>query len=348
MTTASIATAVGKTIKDRGFEPSVVLAIFGTDDPSVIARAVDDFVRLHLHSDVAHCLWYESSQGAVFGLLLQDEKQVVIKAHQPDRSAAFLAAVHDVQRHLSRQGFPCPAPLLGPRPLGRSFAVIDELIDEGSFVDAHDPAVRREMARTLASLVGMTRGFVSTLDLPRSPWVHLPPGSLWREPHHRIFDFEATAAGAEWIDALAAEALERLTPAAGELVVGHTDWSVKDFRFRHGKVTAIYDWDSLAVDGEAVIVGQAATHFTMTWRMPVRVAPSAEEVAAFVDDYEVARGSMFSSAERIALAGAGTYAMAYTARCEHALDPSATDYPPGSARDFLARGGTIRLPNGGD
>jgi hypothetical protein len=151
-----------------------------------------------------------------------------------------------------------------------------------------------------------------------------------------MFNFEATAAGAEWIDAIATEALARLSTPVGELVVGHTDWSVKDFRFRDNKISAIYDWDSLAVDREPVIVGQAATHFTMTWRTPVRVTPDAVEVAAFVTDYEEARGSVFSAAERAALDAAGAYSMAYTARCEHALDPGAVKYPPGSAREFLA------------
>jgi hypothetical protein len=204
------------------------------------------------------------------------------------------------------------------------------------------------MAHALAALMRMAQPFVASHDLPRSPWLHLPAGSLWRPPHHPRFDFEATAAGAEWIDAIASNALARLSTPVGELVVGHTDWSVKDFRFLDGKITTIYDWDSLAVDREPLIVGQAATHFTMTWRMPVRVAPDAGEVAAFISDYEEARGSLFSAEERAAVAAAGAYSMAYTARCEHALDPNAVDYPAGSAREFLATEGTIRLPIGGD
>jgi hypothetical protein len=336
MTTASVAAAVSKAIVERGLESPVELAIFATDEPPAVAQVVEDFARRHLRSPVEECLFYVSHQGAVVGLQLQDGRQIVIKAHQPGRSAAFLAVVHDVQRHLWRQGFPCPAPIRGPEPLGRGFAVVDELIDAGDFVDAHDPAVRREMAHALAALVGMTRHFVAMPDLPRTPWLHLPPGSLWRPPHHHMFNFEATAAGADWIDAIATEALARLSTPVGELVVAHTDWSVKDFRFVDGKITAIYDWDSLAVDREPVIVGQAATHFTMTWRLPVRVAPDAVEVAAFVTDYEEARGSVFSAAERAAIDAAGAYSMAYTARCEHALDPHAAEFPAGSAREFLA------------
>ena len=150
-----------------------------------------------------------------------------------------------------------------------------------------------------------------------------------------MFDFDATRSGAEWIDDTAAAALRELRSSAGETVVAHSDWSVKDFRFRDGRITAIYDWDSLVVDREPTIVGQAATHFTMTWRMPVRVAPTPAETAAFLSDYEEARGRHFSAAERNAIDAAATYAVGYTARCEHALDPAASEYPPGSARELL-------------
>jgi hypothetical protein len=334
--TGSVAAAISQTITDRGSESSMEVVLFGTDDPDVIARELNDLASLHLRSAVERCLFYECSQGAVLGLELEDGRRVAVKAHQPDRSAAFLVAVQDVQRHLWGRGFPCPAPILGPTPLGTGLAVADEFLDAGTFMDAHDPAVRKEMANALAALVRMAQPFVSSHDLPHSPWLDLPAGSLWRPPHHPRFDFDATTAGAEWIDAIAAEALTQVATPVGELVVGHTDWSVKDFRFLDGKISAIYDWDSLAVDREPLIVGRAATHFTMTWRLSVRVAPAPGEVAAFVTDYEEARGSLFSAAERAAVDAAGAYSMAYTARCEHALDPHAAEYPVGSARGFLA------------
>jgi Phosphotransferase enzyme family len=289
-----------------------------------------------LHTPVERCLFYTSSQGAVFGLELEDQRRLVLKAHQPDRSAPFLSAVHEVQRHLAENGFPCPTPILGPRPLGGGLAVTDELLTKGDHVDAHVPAVRREMARALSWLVRLAKRFTSSQDLPRASLMHLRPGSLWRSPHHRIFDFEATRGGAEWIDSIAATALRELMSSLGEVVVGHTDWSVKDFRFSDGRITAIYDWDSLAVEKEPIIVGQAATHFPTTWHLPVPVAPTADEVSAFVADYEEARGRALSVAERNAIAAAGRYSMAYTARCEHALDPTAKDYAAGSARGFLA------------
>jgi Ser/Thr protein kinase RdoA (MazF antagonist) len=333
----SVATAIREAIGDNGFEAAVELGIFGSDDPLIMAAAVVGFCESELRAAPQRCLFYTSSQGAVFGLELEDKRHVVIKVHQPGRSADFLAAIHMVQRYLRRERFPCPAPIVGPLPLSGGLALVDELLEDGEFADAHDPLVRGQMAAALAELVRLAQRFVSERSLPRNPWRSSAPGSLWKAPHHRMFDFDATASGAEWIDAIAAGALEQLASPAGELVVGHNDWSVKDFRFQGGKISAIYDWDSLVVDLEPVIVGHAATHFTMTWRMPVLVAPRSDEVEAFVAEYESARRKPFSNAERATLRGAGLHSMAYTARCEHALDPSASEFPVGSAREFLRR-----------
>jgi hypothetical protein len=37
--------------------------------------------------------------------------------------------------------------------------------------------------------------------------------------------------------------------------------------------------------------------------------------------YEDARGAQFGAAERVAVGAAALYVLAYTARCEHAIDP---------------------------
>jgi Ser/Thr protein kinase RdoA (MazF antagonist) len=332
----SLVAGIDQVMSQRDFEPSVELAVFGTAAAARIAAVVNSFCRNELDASVDGCLFYASSQGAVFGLELEDHRRVVLKAHRPERSARFLCEVHQVQRHLAGKAFPCPQPILRARPIGRGLAVVDRFLADGDYVDAHVPAIRKEMARALSSLIRLAEPFASSRDLPRFPNASIPQGSLWRTPHHRMFDFDATQTGAEWIDSAAAAALPKLREGHGDIVVGHSDWSVKDFRFRDGRITAIYDWDSLVVDREPTIVGQAATHFTMTWRMPVRIAPTPAEITAFLAEYEEARGRSFSAAEQRAVNAAAMYSVAYTARCEHALDPTATEYPEGSARELLA------------
>lgn len=327
--------------------PFVERAVFGTADPAQIATSIDIFCRDELSSPVAEGLFYESSQGAVSGLRLQDGREVVVKAHPPGQSLAFLHAVYEVQRRLAQRGYPCPCPLLPPRPLARGHAMTEELVDSGNYVDAHHPPIRRLMAAHLATLVCLTRDLTTLPGLRPGLLSHWQPGKLWPPPHSAIFNFEATTAGSEWIDELARKAKETLLRAsnASQPIIGHTDWSVKHFRFKDDKVCVIYDWDSIALEQETIIVGDAARGFTMTWNLdtPVPLAPAAEEARAFVAEYEAARGKAFTGEERVIMSAAATYAMAYSARCEHCLDPNPTSFPMGSYREALARYGAHLL-----
>jgi hypothetical protein len=119
------------------------------------------------------------------------------------------------------------------------------------------------------------------------------------------------------------------------MVVGHADWSAKHFRFEGSKVRVIYDWDSLSIDKETTLVGHTATHFPYTEYFEVPRRASPEEARLFVEEYEIARGAPFSDRERIAVSAAATYGLAYTARCEHALDPEGKDLK-GSFREALS------------
>jgi hypothetical protein len=164
------------------------------------------------------------------------------------------------------------------------------------------------LARACGLLPGLARGW--SLYVPDALW---PP-----EAHSPLFDFAATAAGAEWIDALAARAKPLV--AGGEPLAGHHDWCGEHMRFAGGEVVAVYDWDSLAIGPEAVIAGNAAATFTADFTRPGHdQAPSPEETRAFVDEYSAARAVPLSRAERERIAAAATFVLAYSARCEHAL-----------------------------
>ncbi len=112
---------------------------------------------------------------------------------------------------------PLPLPLTGPAQLGRGLGMAQELREEGTWEDPHRPAIRRELARSLATQLELTHRLGSIAALRRGwrlwsgtrPW---PPAAA----HSPIFDFGATAAGAEWIDTLAARA-KRLVRAGGSL-----------------------------------------------------------------------------------------------------------------------------------
>jgi len=127
-----------------------------------------------------------------------------------------------------------------------------------------------------------------------------------------------TAAGAEWIDELAAQARMRLVANSGEIVVAHSDWRTEHLRFADERIVAAYDWQSLAVGPETALLGATAHAFTADWGTArARRLPTLEESRAFVVDYESARGARFSQPERATIDDAWVYATAYGARCEH-------------------------------
>jgi hypothetical protein len=340
----SLAEAIIATVAGWGAEPDEALQlerrIFGSTDPVHIGQCVETFCAHVLGSPVVDCLFWRSHMGSVSGVQLADGRQVVIKAYPASanqRSAYFfadhahLSAAHRVQRFLVERGFPCPPPVLGPTPIEHGYAMVEEMVTRGDQVDAHDPAIRRLIAGTLARLVLLTRELGPVPDLaPRHP-----RGVVWPTPHHALFDFAATTAGAEWIDALARAAQQALARDPSPLVVGHLDWRTEHFRFVDGDVGVIYDWDSLSYTTEAAVVGVAAATFTATWDIPVLVSPTPEETDAFIAEYEVARGRCFTPAEQEALLAQVTYTRAYSARAEHSRDPSATHFPTGSLRAGL-------------
>lgn len=206
---------------------------------------------------------------------------------------------------------------MGPAPLGRGLAVVEELVDAGEHCDTHDPARRRLMAETLAWHLELTRTQPCRPALADG-WSMYASDRLWpRQAHAPIFDFEATSDGAEWIDAIAARA-KSLATGCGEDVVGHRDWSGKHFRFAEGQVAVVYDWDSLGLCPEAVIVGGAAMTFTANFDLPgVGLAPTPDEACAFVDAYAATRGEPFAHRDRRRIAACATFTLAYAARCEN-------------------------------
>ena len=312
--------------------------VFGTTDPQQIAQFIDTFCRKELHADVADYLFYEASQGAVCGVRLTDGRRIVLKIHQPSRSIDFLQSVIQVQRYLLAQGYPCTTPLLSPRPLAYGTATVEELVDEGIYHEAHNHTIRRSLAQMLTWLIRLTwtPETIPSL-LPANLDLRLPKGVTWPTPHSKIFDFEATTAGAEWIDEIARQTGAIKLQGAGRLVLGHSDWSVKHLRYVGERVRIIYDWDSLVLEKEPVIVGHASTNFTYTEFFDGPRFPTNEESQAFIADYEVARGKPFSQDEQQTLQAAKIYALAYGARCEHALYPHETSYPEGSCRFLLAQ-----------
>jgi hypothetical protein len=195
-----------------------------------------------------------------------------------------------------------------------------EWYDHGTQLDGHAVPVRRALATALEQLVTLATPFS---DLPALPRHEYPANCAFGPAHNILFDFQATRRGAEWIDEIAIASARIAQRAPNTVVVGHRDWSMHNVRLQNDAtgnpaVSAVYDWDSLAVARETDIVGMAAAIFTATWDLDVVPRfPTHEEMAAFVAHYEDAAGHRFSASEWECIGAAATYMLAYVARCEH-------------------------------
>jgi hypothetical protein len=302
------------------WEPSpafVELAIFECDDASSIAGFLNAFCLRYLGSPVARGLFHQSSIGSVTGVVLEDGRSIVIKVHQPDRSREFLAEVVRIQSYLAERRIFATKVIAGPLPLGRGHAVVEAFTDIGSKADAHRPEIRAALAAGLYAIVQACDPLVDGSAL--GPGVLGSTGTtLWPTPHSKLFDFAASAKGAEWIDEVAARARERMNPV-GKNVIAHGDWRAEHVRFLDNTPVVAFDWDSLCCDREPALIGAVAHGFRADWsQADNRQAPSLDEARAFVRDYERARGKVFSAEERRLCGACLAYASAYTARCGHA------------------------------
>jgi aminoglycoside phosphotransferase (APT) family kinase protein len=337
---SSGASVIGEVLAEREWEAQLEREVFATAEPAAIAEAVDGFCRSHLGAGAAHYEFFATSVGSVHGVGLSDGRRVVIKVHRADADGDHLVAVQRVQAHLGAAHFPCPRPVLGPTPLAHGLAVVETLLDEGTWADAHEPAVRGEMASTLARLIELCRPLGAPAGLGS---IRDGARRLWLQPHDRRFDFAGTSHGAEWIDRLrdaANQQLDRLGPA--QAVIGHSDFRAEHLRFADGRVSAVYDWDSLGVGPEPVVVGNAAHAFTADWSRRGWQLPTLTESFAFISDYEAARGTPFGREERQAASAAMIAALSYSARCEHSdrLTRFGTQ-PPGPAPAAVPPGGFL-------
>jgi hypothetical protein len=345
----TIADLIADRLAEWGYVPHTLPEVFPEPTPAAIGVLVGEWCGRILGTEPADAEFFSASVGSVYGLRLGDGRRVVVKVHPPRASPRYLESMQTVQRWLAEAGFPAPVPLATPAPLARGTAVAEALLDEGGSADAHDPAVRRALATSLARLVALCRPMTALTAL-RENIMATPGEELWPTPHDGRFNFAATTAGAEWLDEIAAYARRVRDRDVGELVVGHTDWRVENMRLRSdGSVSAVYDWDSIAVQREPVLVGGVAHLFTSDYRVSNRAqVPTLAEATAFIAEYETSRGKRFSGEEHATARAALVYAMAYTARCEHsdlltdmgnapARPERATQpIPPGSARAFVA------------
>lgn len=285
-----------------------------------IDRWLDSAVSLRLGSGCAGIAFRAGRIDAVYGLRLDDGRAVVVKLHRAPVDLPALLATTDALRHLAATGYPCPTPVDGPAEVDGRIVSVQSLLSGGVVAEARRPDVRRAMTASLADQVLRLRAvpggadrLAARLGAAGPAWTRYADGP-WPRPHDPIFDFRVTPSGWEWIDDEARSAADELLALRGRFapVVGHGDWYAGNLRFTGGQVTAVFDWD-LVAEPEAVLAGLSAGGFLMDG------APSPEQVAGFLADYERAHPGTFEPDERRAAVAAARWVLAFNARCDLAM-----------------------------
>jgi hypothetical protein len=314
-------------------------SVFGTDEWEIAEGMIIDWTMVQGFGQ-GRIRSIELSVAAAVTVDLPGRSPILVKAWAGGTDRHALSAQLAVQRAMAANGYPAPTVLTGLSTLGPALAVAMSYNRDGEPTDARIPRVREHMARGLAQFTVEADSYREAPGLPRRC---LPIGkAIWPPPHNALFDFEATSKGAEWIDSAAKDALAVMRKASSRIVVGHHDWSAKNMRMGPDGIAVLYDWDAVFLDREAFVLGSAAAHFPVTWELPVPETPTIEQVAVFIEAYARARGSGLSRSELTETAAGATYARAYKARCEHALDPEGVNWR-GSSREDLRNNGQFDL-----
>ena len=322
--------------------PFPELDVFGTDVPAEIAALIQAFARSELGSDVAGYVFCRSSVGSTHGVVLDDGRQVVIKARPPAKTnpdlalgEAALAEIVHVQRFLHDHGYPCPRPIRGPSKLGRGLATVETYLTAGTPRNAHQPQVRRLI---VDSLLEHTQILVPLTNKVSAKHFAPPIDRLFPQPHSRLFAPENTGDAANWVLEMGRRARSAGEAVASDPTLGHHDLRAEHVRFEGDTIVATYDWDSLARRPEAQLVGTNAHGFTADWSQEgLRRVPTYDDIVGFIDDYEAARGRPFNPDERRATKAWAVYWIAYGAWIS--IQPGENDWPEDSWPALLENAG---------
>lgn len=320
--------------------------VLGTDDPARIAVLFEDFCCQRLAAGVEGAFFFAASAGCVLGVHLDSGEDVVIKVYQSPWNAPLLESVQQAQQLLADGGIPCARPRQGPTRFVRhrpNLALVETWLRDPGMRPGRTTREREVSARGLALQIELCLEMDDLAALALHP-PRTPDDRLYPAPHSPIFDFEATAAGAKWIDDLARRALLVREQDESVPVVAHTDWSARNVRFDEERLLAVYDWDSLASVRESTALGQAAITWSVTADPGGTEFPGHGDVVAYMEDYQRARHQPLTSDQLKSARAAALYTLAYTARCEHSLDVRGMARPDQDAgRRRLEELGTMLL-----
>jgi hypothetical protein len=267
----------------------------------------------HLGGEPADVLFYLQQVSMVYGLRLAGGTEVVVKARADDGRAVSCVAA---QARLAGLGFPCARPLTPVAGVGSLAVHAEEFRPGGEVLYGHSPEVAARYAEVFARLMAELGEVTVTPPLPNPPWVrwdHADPG-VW--PAIDFLDNRDQSAVPGYVVEAAERARGLLLAADLPCVLGHADFEAQNLRWHGQQVWAVHDWDSLAWQPEAALVGAASGAFASAG--PPTLAP-IESSEAFLVAYQSIRGRLFTAVEQEIAWAASLWMAAYNAREEALL-----------------------------
>jgi hypothetical protein len=264
----------------------------------------------HLGSQPAEVLFQQQSNSTVFGLRLADGRDVVVKARADDGRAMSCVTA---QARLVENGFPCARPLTPVFGIGPLAVHAEEFRPGGEVLHGDSPDVAVRYAEVFARLMTGLADLAVAPPVPNPRWVrwdHTDPG-LW--PSIESLDAKDQSLVPTYVMDTADRARRRMLAAGLRCVLGHADFEAHNLRWHDHQVQTVHDWDSLAWQPEAALVGAASAVFPK--RGPATLPP-IESTAAFLEAYQNARGRSFTAEEQQVAWAAGLWSAAHDIRWE--------------------------------
>jgi len=278
-------------------------------------------------------LFEHRSISQVFGLRLADGREVVVKLRDDDGRAESCVAA---QARLAERGFPCPRPITPVVRVGEVAVHAEESLPGGELLRGDTPDVAVRYAAVFARLMAELATVTVRPPLPNPRWVRWDhdDSGLW--PAIGFLDERDQSAVPAFLTETAQRARKRLLAAELPCVLGHADLEAQNLRWRDGEVWAVHDWDSLAWQPEAALVGAAAATFA---NVPPPHLPPVESSQAFLQAYQELRGREFTVREQEAAWAAGLWTATHNARWEalHGDAPVSGDGVRAQAAERLRR-----------
>jgi Phosphotransferase enzyme family len=263
-----------------------------------------------LGSQPGDVLFQRRSTSAVFGLRLADGRDVVVKARADEGRAVSCVTA---QARLVENGSPCARPLTPVVGVGPLAVHAEEFIPGGEVLRGDSPEVAVRYAEVFARLMAGLADLAVAPPLPNPRWVrwdHAGPG-LW--PSIRSLDEKDQRLVPAYVTDTADRARRRMLAASLPCVLGHADFEAHNLRWRDQQVQAVHDWDSLAWQPEAALVGAASAVFP---KMGPATLPPIESTEAFLAAYQDARGRWFTADEQQIAWAASLWPAAHDIRWE--------------------------------